>query len=90
MASRRQLKKDINYIVGDLFSETLVLSMLKPAVSQEKVDSLLREILELQSEFVRRISHTEPGNVKAYYKKLRTNFDEAVNNIFLKLKELDK
>lgn len=90
MASRRQLKKDINYIVGDLFSETLVLSMLKPDVSQEKVDSLLSEILELQSEFVRRISHTEPGNVKAYYKKLRTDFDEAVNNIFLKLKELDK
>ena len=30
---------------------------------------LMAEILKMQDEFISRISHTEPGNVKGFYKK---------------------
>lgn len=29
----------------------------------------MAEILKMQDEFISRISHTEPGNVKGFYKK---------------------
>ena len=62
MASRKELKKNINYIAGELFTECLVNSLYVP-------------------EFISRISHTEPGNVKGFYKKLRADFNAKVDEI---------
>ena len=41
----------------------------------------MAEVLEMQDEFVSRISHTEPGNVKGFYKKFREDFNKKVNEI---------
>lgn len=81
MASRRQLKKNVNYIAGELFSECLINSMFVPGTDKVKADALMGEILSMQNDIVSRISHTEPGNVKGFYKKLRTDFNAKVNEI---------
>lgn len=81
MASRRELKKNVNYIAGELFSECLINSMFVPGTDKEKADKLMGEVLTMQDEFISRISHTEPGNVKGFYKKFRSDFNAKVNEI---------
>ena len=81
MASRRDLKKNVNYIAGELFAECLVNSLLIPDTDKAKADALMAEVLKMQDEFVSRISHTEPGNVKGFYKKFRSDFNTKVNEI---------
>ena len=81
MASRRELKKTVNYISGELFSECLINSMFVPGTDKAKADQLMAEILKMQAEFISRISHTEPGNVKGFYKKFRSDFNAKVNEI---------
>lgn len=81
MASRRNLKKNINYIAGELFAECLVNSLYVPGTDKQKADELMAEILKMQDEFVSRISHTEPGNVKGFYKKLLSDFNAKVDEI---------
>ena len=73
MAKRRELKKNVNYIAGELFSECLI--------NRKKADELMVEIMKMQDEFISRISHTEPGNVKGFYKKFRSDFNAKVNEI---------
>lgn len=68
MASRRELKKNVNYIAGELFTECLINSMFIPGTDKDKADELMSEVLKMQDEFVTRISHTEPGNVKVFIK----------------------
>ena len=81
MASRKNLKKNINYIAGELFTECMVNSLYVPGTDKMKADALLSEILAMQDEFISRISHTEPGNVKGFYKKFRTDFNAKVDEI---------
>lgn len=81
MASRRDLKKNVNYILGELFMESLVHSLYVPGTDKKKADELMAEILKVQSEFVSRISHTEPGNVKGFYKKFKEDFNKKINEI---------
>ena len=81
MASRRELKKNVNYIAGELFTECLVNSLYVPRTDQAKVSELMGKVLEMQDEFISRISHTEPGNVKGFYKKFHEDFDKAVGEI---------
>ncbi len=81
MANRRTLKKNINYIAGELFAECLIKSMCIPGTDKQKADELMGEILKMQDEFISRISHTEPGNVKKFYKKLHADLEAKINEI---------
>ena len=76
---RRILKKQVNYIAGELFAECVVLSKVVPGVDSQKVDELMARILYMQDEFISRISHTQPGNVKGFYKAFRADFQTQVD-----------
>ena len=43
MASRRELKKNVNYIAGELFTECLINSMFIPGTDKAKADELMAE-----------------------------------------------
>ena len=89
MASRRGLKKSVNYISGELFAECLVNSMFVPGTDKEKAEGVMAEILKMQDEFDSRIRHTEPGNVKGFYKKFRSDFNAKVNEIIDAISKLN-
>lgn len=89
MASRRELKKNVNYIAGELFSECLINSMFVPGTDKAKANALMEEILSIQTDFVNRISHTEPGNVKGFYKKFSTDFNAKINEIIEAMAKLN-
>ena len=90
MASRRQLKKNVNYIAGELFAECLVSSLLIPGTDKDKADKVMADILRMQEEFISRISHTEPGNVKGFYKKFRVDFNAKIDEIIDAIDKLNK
>ena len=69
MASRRKLKKQISYIAGDLF-----LASLMEGVNREAIIEATHNVINL----ITRISHTQPGNVKGYYKNLREALDKEI------------
>jgi len=89
MASRKELKKNVNYIAGELFTECLIHSLFIPGIDKVKTDELMNKVLVMQNEFVSRLSHTEPGNVKGYYKKFREDFNANVNEIIDEINELN-
>ena len=78
---RRILKKQVNYIVGELFAECVVLSKVVPGIDGQKVDELMARVLYMQDEFISRIRHTQPGNVKGFYKAFRADFQAQVDAI---------
>lgn len=88
MANRRELKKYVNYVTSELFIECLVNKLYVPNTDKEKADKLMAEILNLQNDFINRISHTEPGNAKGYYKKFYSDFNEHINQIIEALNNL--
>lgn len=80
MANRKALKKTINNICGELFAEVIA-AILYTNASKEAANDITGAILKLQGDIVSRISHTEPGNVKVFYKKLREDFNTRASEI---------
>lgn len=89
MASRKNLKKNVNYIFGELFAECWICSIASQNANKQTADEILNDILVAQNEFVSRISHTEPGNVKGFYRKFRADFDKSVEGIIAKIDALN-
>lgn len=71
MANKRELKRTINYMYGELLAECLAISLYGAKPDNQNVDALLRSILTTHGEFTSRVSHPEPSmKPKAYYKAL--------------------
>lgn len=82
MANKRTLKRTINYICSDLFAECVAASLYSVKTNQENVDALLSSILTIHSNYIRRISHPEPGmQARLYYKDLIGKFNEEVSEV---------
>ena len=81
MASRRKLKKQISYIAGDLFLASLV-----DGVNREAIIEATHNVLAL----IPRISHTQPGNVKGYYKNLNEALNKEIQIVANELAKTEK
>ena len=90
MASRRDLKRDISYVIGDIFTECLIYKELVPGTNQKEAEKLIVDLLRIDNEFITRISHTELGNAKQYYRTLVKDFQKEISTVIDKLTKLKK
>lgn len=82
MANKRVLKQSINVICEELFAECLANTLYGSDADSKNFEAIAYSILKLQSEFISRISHPEPGMpAKAYFKKLKDDFVAQASDI---------
>ena len=65
MANRRNLKKSIKYICGELFADCVALNRCGQA-DKEKIETLMANLLVLHGDYVSRLSHCERGHGKVF------------------------
>lgn len=82
MANKRNLKRTINNICGELFAECIAESLYNDKPANENVEALLSSIVVINDNYVRRISHPEPGMpAKLYYKDLIEKFNKETGEV---------
>ena len=87
MSNKRDLKRTINYICGDLFTEGIAASLY--GEEHDNTEAILTSILVMHSNYIRRVSHVEPGMpAKVYFNDLKDKFSKEVNEIVDQLNNL--
>jgi len=82
MANKRSLKKLINLICEDLFTECVAASLYGRENHKGNAEALMFSIVQMQSHFICRISHPEKGMpAKTYFKDLRDKFSSQVSEL---------
>jgi hypothetical protein len=88
MAKRRDFKKTVEYLSGELMTGTLLCS-LQPKADQIKLREMMTRICDMSDEYRRRIQNppvtADKQPVKQYYKKLREDFNAEVDKIYEEL-----
>lgn len=79
MANKRKLKKTIDYVCNELLTECIIATQYGGKTAKEDVGATLKSIVAINSDYIRRVSHPEPGMPpKIYFKSLRTHFQKSV------------
>lgn len=80
--NKKELKQAINSVCSDLFAECVAASMYSGQPNQDDANAILASIVSARNDFVKRISHQEPGlSPKAYYDDLIKNFNQQAEEI---------
>ena len=80
--NKRQLKKSVNYICSELFAEGVAASLYSQSATRDNTNAVLASVINIQNDFVRRISHPEPGmKAKVFYNQLIKDFNNTVSEV---------
>ena len=94
MASLRRLKKDIQFLSSQLIGDCLDFLESFQEGKEEKVMAIIEEAVSLNNNAIERACHPEgkdnPKLVREFYKQLKKDFIQELDQAYKKLEELVK
>ncbi|MDE5944378.1 MAG: hypothetical protein K2G93_02190 [Rikenella sp.] len=94
MASIRNLKKDLTYLVNEAISDAYVALYFQPAERRDAIFEIVNRAAELNNTLLDRINRpAEPHNpslVKKHYAQIRREMTEGVEKLFGELSDVCK
>jgi hypothetical protein len=94
MASVRELKKDIDYLIYEVIADCFVFSDLHPDLRSDELSAIISDAVELRNDLIARVNNPDgkdnPKIVRAYYKSVGKDLLSGVDNLFTRLSGLTK
>lgn len=92
MASVRELKKDIDYLIFEVISDCFVYSNIHPENKSDELTVLISEAVEFRNDLIARVNNPDgkdnPKIVKTYYKTVAKDLLIGVDKLFERLSTL--
>jgi hypothetical protein len=94
MASVRELKKDIDYLVFEVVSDCLIYANLHDDDNSQKISEIIEDAIDLRNDLIARVNQPDskenPKAVKLHYKTIRKDLFAGVDKMFGSLSSLSK
>jgi hypothetical protein len=94
MASVRELKKDIDYLVYEVISDCFVFSGLHPDIKSDEVTAIISDAVNFRNDLIARVNNPDGKDnhkiVKAYYKSVEKDLLTGVDKLFSRLSAMTK
>ena len=89
MASIRELKKDIDYMIFEVISDCFVYSNVHPENNSDVLSAIISDSVAFRNDLIARVNHPDgkdnPKVVKAYYKSVEKDLITGVDKLFERL-----
>jgi hypothetical protein len=86
----RDIKKDIEYVLGAFIDDCSVFATVNPKVSDDELAGLFEEAADLYNELKDKANAKVEGGKKAYYTALRKEVLDKTDALYEKLSEVVK
>ncbi len=88
MANKRNLKKDINYVLGDIIEAVQVWELTNAEKATKEGDAIIDEAIEVFDELIAKVNDRSVEDKKAHFKAINTELEskgraliEKINNL---------
>lgn len=88
MASIKNLKKDINYTLGDLIEECYVWELLNPKANTKKSEAIIDDAIVTFDALVQRLNAKKVENKKAHYSAISADLAKKADELVTKINKL--
>ena len=89
MASIRRIKKDIDYLVGEVLSDCYTFMYLYPEKKHEEAVVIIQDTVNLRNELIERTRKID-GKSKAHFRTIFEDLLKGVDALFGRISELTK
>lgn len=88
MASVKNLKKDINYVLGDIIEECYVYELANPKADTKKSEAIIDEAIETFDALIAKLHEKNVENKKAHFKAVSSELEAKAAELLKKINKL--
>ena len=88
MASIKNLKKDINYVLGDIIEECYTWELLNPKTDTKATEAIIDEAIAAFDTLIENVNSKDIENKKAHYKVVNSELEKTANKLIKKINKL--
>jgi len=88
MASVKNFKKDINYVLGDIIEECYVWELLNPKTDTKASEAIIDEAISSFDALIDKTNVKKIENKKAHFKSLQKELEETANKLIERVNKL--
>ena len=88
MANVKNLKKDINYVLGDIIEAVYLFEMSTTGKPTVATNGLIDEAIATFDTLITKVNAKKVENKKAHFKQINAELEQAANQLVAKINEL--
>lgn len=88
MANVRNLKKDINYVLGDIIEAVYIWEMSTSGKPSTESEAIIDEAIEKFDLLITRVNDKKAENKKTHFKAIYSDLEETANQLVEKINAL--
>ncbi len=88
MANVRDLKKDINYVLGDIIEAVYIWELTNPEKENKKAEALIDEAITTFDELITKVNQKDVEDKKKHFKKVNVELEERGRKLIDKINAL--
>jgi len=88
MASIKNLKKDINYVLGDIIEAVYVWELTNPKKDTKKSEAVIDEAIEVFDELIVKVNLKNVENSKQHFKGISKELEDKGRSLIDKINAL--
>lgn len=88
MASKRLLKRDVNYVMGDIIDAAYLHQMASPEVDPKNVEAIVDQAITDFDELVKKINQKDVENKKQHFKAIQKELEVKAGALIEKINAL--
>ncbi|UUV21433.1 hypothetical protein MG290_00275 [Flavobacterium sp. CBA20B-1] len=88
MANVRNLKKDINFVLGDIIEAVYIWEMSTAGKPTQESEAIIDEAIEKFDVLIERVNNKKVENKKAHFKAIYSDLEETANQLVEKINKL--
>jgi len=88
MANVKNLKKDINYVLGDIIEAVYLYEMTTTGQPTEATNNLIDEAISTFDALIVKVNAKNVENKKAHFKQINVELEQAANQLVGKINAL--
>ncbi|MBL4938819.1 MAG: hypothetical protein JKY16_00750 [Lutibacter sp.] len=88
MASIKNLKKDINYVLGDIIEECYTWELLNPKADTKGSEAIIDEAILSFDNLIAKVHVKDEENKKKHFKNITLELEKTANSLLDKINKL--
>lgn len=88
MASVRILKRDINYVLGDIIEAVYIWELTNPKKDDKKAEAIIDEAIETFDELIEKVNAKKVENRKQHFKAINLELEARGRKLIDKINAL--
>lgn len=88
MASKRLLKRDVNYVMGDIIEAAYINQLANPKQDPKQTEEIVEGAIVAFDELIAKINKKDVENKKQHFKSIETELETKANALVEKINKL--